>query len=315
MKRFVTQALLTLSLLVQSNSLSAAPVKIFVSIQPQKYFVEKIGGKLVDISVMVAPGASPAIYEPKPQQMVALTRTKIYFAIGVPFESAWLEKIASSNPEMLILHSEAGVEKILMTPHQHYGEKGLPHYKKEGHDRENEGLQNKKERDKNHHRGIKDPHVWLSPPFVMIQARNILKALVSVDPAHRSVYNENYKNFIIELVELDEELRKVFTGQKEGIEFMVFHPSWGYFARAYGLVQVPIEIEGKEPKPAELENLIEHARARGIKVIFAQPQFSSQTAETIANSIGGQVVFVDPLALDWANNLREVARKFRAAIR
>jgi zinc transport system substrate-binding protein len=304
MKSFVTQALLTLFLLMPSNSFSAAPVKIFVSIQPQKYFVEKIGGKLVDISVMVAPGASPAIYEPKPQQMVALTKTRIYFAIGVPFESAWLEKIASSNPEMLILHSEAGVEKILMTPHQHYGENGLPHYKTEGHDREEE-----------HHQGIKDPHVWLSPPIVMIQARNILKALVSVDPAHRSVYDENYKNFIIELVELDEELRKVFTGQKEGIQFMVFHPSWGYFARAYGLVQVPIEIEGKEPKAAELENLIERARARGIKVIFAQPQFSSQTAETIANSIDGQVVFVDPLALDWADNLREVARKFRAAIR
>ena len=315
MKRLVTPALITIFLLVTSNSFSATPVRVFVSIPPQKYFVEKIGGKLVDISVMVAPGASPATYEPKPQQMVALTRTKIYFAIGVPFESAWLEKIASSNPEMRVLHSEAGVEKILMTPHQHYGEEGLPHYKKEGHGRENEGHQNKEEGDKSHHRGIKDPHVWLSPPMVMIQARNILRALVSVDPAHRSVYDQNYKNFINELVELDEELRKVFTGQKEGVQFMVFHPSWGYFAGAYGLVQVPIEIEGKEPKAAELKNLIEHARARGIKVIFAQPQFSWQTAETIANSIGGQVVFVDPVALDWANNLREVARKFRAAIR
>ena len=96
---------------------------------------------------------------------------------------------------------------------------------------------------------------------------------------------------------------------------MVFHPSWGYFARAYGLEQVPIEIEGKEPKPAELEYLIKHARDHGIQMIFAQPQFSWQAAQTIARSVGGKVIFVDPLAQDWTNNLREVASKFKAALR
>ena len=96
---------------------------------------------------------------------------------------------------------------------------------------------------------------------------------------------------------------------------MVFHPAWGYFAQAYGLEQVSIEIEGKEPKPAELARLIEHAKERGIKLIFVQSQFSSQTAETIARSIGGQIALVDPLAPNWANNLREVARKFKAALR
>ena len=69
-------------------------VAVFVSIAPQKYFVEKIGAKLVDVSVMVKPGAGPATYEPKPRQMVAISRTRIYFSIGVPFEKACMKKIA-----------------------------------------------------------------------------------------------------------------------------------------------------------------------------------------------------------------------------
>jgi zinc transport system substrate-binding protein len=119
----------------------------------------------------------------------------------------------------------------------------------------------------------------------------------------------------MEPVVLDEELRGIFAGEKEGLEFIVFHPAWGYFAHAYALEQVPIEIEGKEPKPAEIKHLIEYARERDIKVIFVQPRFSSQSAKTIAISIGGQTAYVDPLAADWADNLREVATKFRAALK
>jgi zinc transport system substrate-binding protein len=148
----------------------------------------------------------------------------------------------------------------------------------------------------------------------MVQARNILTALQEADPAHHSVYEANYKAFIALLVDLDGELRSILTGKK-GLEFIVFHPAWGYFAHAYGLKQVPIEIEGKEPKPAQLKELIEHARKHQIKVVFVQPQFSSKSAEQVAKEIGGQVAFVDPLALNWADNLREVATKFKAVLR
>jgi zinc transport system substrate-binding protein len=96
---------------------------------------------------------------------------------------------------------------------------------------------------------------------------------------------------------------------------MVFHPSWGYFARSYGLQQVPVEIEGKDPKPAQLKALIEHAKKKHINIIFAQPQFSSRSAKLVAKEIGGQVIFADPLASDWSGNLREVAQKFKAALR
>jgi zinc transport system substrate-binding protein len=272
---------------------SAGPFPVCVSILPQKYFVDKVGGSLVHVSVMVPPGANPHLYEPKPGQMAALAEMKIYFAVGVTFEDAWLPRLAAINPEMKIVHTEAGIQKIAMETHGP-GETATA----EHHD----------------HQGIKDPHIWLSPPEVKIQARNILAALQEVDPANKAVYEKNFAAFEKEIGALDEALRKIFAA-KRGMKFMVFHPSWGYFARAYGLRQVPVELEGKEPKPAQLKALIELARTEGIKVIFVQPQFSARSAEIIAKAIDGQVVFADPLSPDWSKNLRDQAEKFKAALR
>ena len=147
----------------------------------------------------------------------------------------------------------------------------------------------------------------------MIQARTILSALQEVDPIHRSVYEANCKAFIADLVKLDIRLKGIFAG-RQGLGFMVFHPSWGYFADSYGLKQVAIEMEGKAPKPAQLIALIKNARQDGIRVVFVQPQFPSKSAKLVAREIGGQVAFVDPLAENWSANLREVANKFRAAL-
>jgi len=264
---------------------------VYVSILPQKYFVQQICKDLADVQVMVAPGASPATYEPKPRQMAQISKTRIYFSIGVPFEKAWLKKIADLNPDMAVVPTDRGIEKLPLAVHHH--------------------------REDTTHRsehGTLDPHIWLSPPLVMIQARTILGALLEADPGHRSVYESNFRAFISQISDLDAGLRSIFSG-RAGQQFMVFHPSWGYFAHAYGLKMVPIEIEGKEPKPADLRELIEHARADGIKFVFVQPQFSARSAKLIAGEIGGQVVIADSLAEDWAANLRAVARKFESALR
>ena len=263
---------------------------VFVSILPQKFFVQQICKELADIRVMVAPGASPATYEPKPRQMAAISKARLYFSIGVPFESAWLKKIAGTNPAMVVVPTDAGIQKLPMAVHRHHEEQSQP---------EN---------------GTLDPHIWLSPPLVMIQARTILEALQAVDPAHRSVYESNFNGFMSQLSDLDAELRGIFSG-RSGRQFLAFHPSWGYFAQAYGLKQIPIEIEGKEPKPAHLRELIEHAREDNIQAVFVQPQFSARSAKLIAGEIGAQVVVADPLAEDWAENLRAVARKFESALR
>ena len=281
---------LFLGIVFLSTAGAENPLKVTVSIVPQKYFVEKIAGDLVDTSVMVLPGANPATYEPKPQQMVALTRSEIYFAIGVPFERIWLKKFSSLNSEIMIVHTEDGIEKIPM--------KGL-----HGHV------------DENNHQGIKDPHVWLSPSLVKILSRNILIALKKADPAHRLTYETNYKTFMKELDDLDLKIRDVFMRRGAGVQFMVYHPSWGYFAKTYDLKQIPIEIEGKEPTPKELKSLIQHAKDEDVKVIFVQPQFSAKNANTIAKAIGGQVVIVDPMALNWMENLMKVAERFKRALK
>ena len=283
-----------LCMFFQETAYAGSVMPVYVSIVPQKYFVEKIGGGLVYVSVMVQPGASPATYEPKPRQMVALSKAKIYFAIGVPFEKVWLKKIAAANPKMRIVNIQEGIIKIPMETHRKHGEE---HQK----------------RTYNHI--VKDPHIWLSPTLVKIQARNILNALVVMDQANQSVYEAGYKQFIIEIENLDAELKGIFAGKRKAMEFIVFHPSWGYFAGEYGLKQIPVEIEGKDPKPADLQRLIKHAKKLGVKVIFVQPQFSAASASVIAHAIGGQIAFADPLALNWPDNLRQVAAKFKAVSR
>jgi zinc transport system substrate-binding protein len=235
--------------------------------------------------------------------MADLSNTKVYFAIGVPFENAWLEKIAAANPDMRVVHTDHGIEKLAMAAHNHHDD----------HDEGEHHGEAERDHDDHEHAGL-DPHIWLSPPLVKIQARTILAALQEADPAHRSVYEANFKVFTEQIDKLDADLKRTFAGKK-GLQFMVFHPAWGYFAHAYGLKQVPIEIEGKDPKPAQLKELIQHARENDIKVIFVQPQFSTQSAEVVAREIGGQVAFANPLAENWMANLGQVADKFEAALK
>ena len=180
--------LLVMSLL--PPALAGDRLPVIVSILPQKYFVQKIGGDRVDVSVMVLPGANPATYEPKPQQMVNLTKSKLYFAIDVLFETHWLKKFKGFSPQMTIVSTQSGIEKISMKAHLHHKDEGEENAKTAAHTE------------------IKDPHIWLAPPLVMLQARNILEGLLKVDPEHREIYEANYKRFIRELVDLDLKLIK-----------------------------------------------------------------------------------------------------------
>jgi len=289
-RRYLFLFCLLLQTILGIGKASAADTKInvFVSIAPQNYFVQKIGGERVAVSVLVPSGADPHTYEPKPAQMRALAKCDTYFATGVDFEKAWLKKIASLNSRMLIVHTEEGLSRIAMA--------GSPDHGK----------------DLKHQAGSPDPHTWLSPLLVKGQADRILSALVRIDPKDEKLYRANDLLFLREIESLDRELRDMFS-KHQGAPFLVLHPSWGYFARAYGLRMISVEIEGKEPKPSQLNKLIQEARIQGIRVVFAQPQFSVKSAEIISREIGGRVVLVDPLAEDWAENLRRAAREFVSA--
>lgn len=283
------------ALVIPGTALAQSPLPVFVSILPQQYMVEEIGRDRVTVRVMVRPGASPATYEPKPAQMAALAKTRVYFSIGVPFETFWLDKIAASNPKMTLVHTDRGIQKIPMAAHHHHED--------DHHFEETE----------NGHSGL-DPHIWTSPTRVKVQAQTILTALIEQDPENTNFYTHNHADFIQKLTALDQDLKRLFK-DKTGTRFMVFHPSWGYFAKDYGLDMIPIEVEGKDPKPAQLKELIQHARENDIRVLFAQPQFSAKSAKLIAREIQGRVVTADPLALNWMDNMKAIAEKFKEVLK
>jgi zinc transport system substrate-binding protein len=266
-------------------------LRVFVSILPQAYFVERIGGNKVHVSVMVGPGHSPATYEPMPKQMADLSLAKLYFRIGVAFENVWMERISKANPGMKVIDTRRGIALMPMKEHDH--------------DRSRLGSRDG---------GLKDPHIWLSLRLTKTMAQNICEALVSEDPLNRSFYRNNLRAFDRDLDRLDAEITAIVK-RATTRKFMVFHPAWGYFAHDYGLEQIPIEAEGKGPTAKGLAAVIEEAKQAGIKVIFVQKQFSEKSAETVANAVGGRVIQMDPLARDYLNNMRKIARTFAEVLK
>lgn len=258
-------------------------IPVTVSIAPQKFFVEKIGGDNVTVSVMVQPGSSPHLYEPKPSQMVKLSESVLYFAIGIEFERIWLPRFIMSAENLTVVSLDSGIEKIEMESTHRNHEEG-EHY----------------------HAGL-DPHIWLSPELVKEIAKKIAAGLCSADTSRCKEFTGNRDQFITEIETLQAEIREILK-QGNVDKFMVFHPSWGYFAGEFDLKQIPIELEGREPLPKELAYLIDFSRREGINTIFIQPQFSEKAAETIASQINGKLVPIDPLAYQWDSNLLTVAK-------
>ncbi|MGC9329181.1 MAG: metal ABC transporter solute-binding protein, Zn/Mn family [Candidatus Hinthialibacter sp.] len=273
------------------------PIPVFVSIQPQSYFVERIGGHRVSVDVMVKPGHNPAAYEPTPKQIASLAQAKIYFRIGVPFEHVWMHRISQVNPKMKIVDTRQNVPLRAMESRHHHDEA-------DAHKHPEDNIPDT----------FKDPHIWLDPQLVKIQAQTICDALSEIDPAHRSDYQANLKKFHENLDQLDREIREILKHLRIR-RFLVFHPSWGYFADAYDLNQIPIEIEGKEPTARQLAEFLELAKQEKIKTIFIQPQFDKNIAGVIAEAIGGTVMTLDPLAKDYLNNMKESAKRMQEAMR
>ncbi len=285
-----------------TNQSETAPPKvteekldITVSILPQAYFVRKIGGDRFSVNVMVQPGENLHLYEPKPQQLKALSEAEAYISIGVPFEKAWMDKIKAANPNMMIIDSTKGIQKMEMVAHHHH--EGEEH--EEEHEEDEETL---------------DPHIWLSPQLVKVLSENIYQGLVQLDPTQKEEYKQNLDQFKAEIEQLDQTIKQNLAGIKNR-KFIVFHPAWGYFASEYNLEQVPIEVGGQEPSAAELAELIQEAKEEDIKVIFAQPEFSTKDAQTIAREIGGKVLLITPLAPDWSDNLLKVSQTFAEVLK
>jgi len=258
---------------------------IAVSILPQKFPVEKIVKDRFLVEVMVPPGSSPATYNVKPNQLLSIKKARLYFSIGVPFERAWIDRFKSVNKKLKIVDSAKYIKKIPILHHEHKHE---------------------------HHKEILDPHIWLSPPLVMLQARVILEEVCKIDPKNMEYYQKNYKDFINELVNIDMKIMNMLKDVKKR-EFIVYHPSFGYLAHTYDLKQIAIEKEGKEPTIKYLKRVIDFAKRHNIKVIFVEPQFSKKSAKFIAQKINGKVVSIDPLSQEWDKNIINIILAIKEA--
>ena len=273
-----------------SAASGAEKMSVFVSILPQKYFAEQIAGERADVWAMVEKGRDPHTFEPLPAQMKALSKARGYFSIGLPFEESLLPRAQQLNPDLQVFPTDKGIDKIQEGHHN-------AHNKDEDHNHEHDGA---------------DPHVWNGPGEVKIIAENIFTGLITLDPEGEEIYSQNLHNFLTHLNALNNELKELFQDQ-HGAAFLVFHPAWGYLAREYDLEEVAIEVDGKEPKATDMAGIISKAKERGVKVIFISPQFSKKSAETIAGAIGASVETVNPLAEEWEDNIRAVAKAIAEA--
>ncbi|HUG99433.1 MAG TPA: zinc ABC transporter substrate-binding protein [Gammaproteobacteria bacterium] len=265
-----------------------APLQVAVSILPQQFLVERIAGDRVEVLTLVQPGDNEATYSPGPATLAALDGARAWFTMGVHFEDTWLARITRDRP---------GLEIVPLA-------EGLPLR-----DIEDNGSHG----DAHDHAGRSDPHAWTDPRLAARMAARIADTLARLDPAGAAGYAAAAAALQAELLALHEELAALLAPVR-GRAFIVFHPSWGYFADAYGLVQVPIETGGREPGPRGLAEVIRRGRETGARAVFVQDQFSQRSARAVAQALGAQVVTADPLALDYADNLRRVAERIAAAL-
>ncbi|MFP4139757.1 MAG: metal ABC transporter solute-binding protein, Zn/Mn family [Phycisphaerae bacterium] len=261
---------------------------VFVSVPPQAFLVERIAGDAVDLHVLVGPNDEPHHYEPTQREMVQFGQADVYFRTGVPFEKQLLPKLRSVKAELTIVDTRKGLDLLAMEGGHH-------------------------DHDDHDHQQDADPHVWMSPRNAIVQARTIAEELKRLIPDRAATFEENLRTLTGELEQLDSEIAASLEGL-EGRTLLVFHPAFAYFADAYGLKQVAIEQQGKSPGPRRLAELIERARSEKVRVIFVHPQFSDRSARTIAEAIGGAVVQIDPLARNYIENLRTVARRVKEGL-
>ena len=260
---------------------------ISVSILPQQWFVDQIGGDRVWTQALVGSGDDPHTYEPSPKQMTNLADSELYFTIGVEFEAVWLPRFESSNPKMQVVDSAAGIERIpAIGEHENAGSTGSE----------------------------TDPHIWFSPSRMKQMAQTMAQAMQAADPQNADFYQENLDALLVKIDAVDAEVRAQLEGSKRE-HFMVVHPAWGYVAQDYGLQMLAVEIGGSEPAPETLSQIIELAKEYGVNTLVIEKGSNARLADSIKEQAGIQyVVEWDPMAYDWPASMQLIAETLHRAL-
>ncbi|MFA5479927.1 MAG: zinc ABC transporter substrate-binding protein [Candidatus Muiribacteriota bacterium] len=264
---------------------------IFVSIPPQKFFVEKIAGSLLNVEVLIKPGQNPHSFDLNPGQMIELSKSNIYFTLGLEFEDVLIPKISSINNNLKIIPLDSGIRKII-------SENTCNH----GHD--DFGVEEICEIPK------ADPHIWLSPRNVKIISLKIKEALENNYPENKEVFQKNYLNFIKEIDNISNQINTI-TKNLKSKTFLIYHPAWAYFARDFDLTQLSVETDGKEPGPKDIIEIIKKVKQHNIKTIFIEPAQNPQSPQVIAKQAGLQVKTADPLDENWSLNIINFAESLK----
>ncbi|MCD8044152.1 MAG: zinc ABC transporter substrate-binding protein [Tannerellaceae bacterium] len=289
--KYISSVLLLLSLVLLSCASSQRDGEqiISVTIEPQRYFAEKIGGNKFIINTVVPSGQSPETFDPSPQQMVSIGKSLAYFQIGyIGFEQAWMQPIRDNNPGMQLFDLSRGIE--LITDEHDCG----------GDHHEDEHIHH------HHHHGV-DPHIWSSVSGAKVIAWNTLQAFIELDPENKPYYWQNYNNLMQEIENTEKEIEEILSDVSQRT-FIIYHPALTYFANEYGLTQLCIEMDGKEPSPAQLKELIDVARKEHAKTVFIQQEFDQKNAELIAKETGCNLVPINPLAYQWDKEMIQIAK-------
>lgn len=275
------------------QSCKAKPIHkpvITVSIQPQKWILDKIVDDRFDVICLLSQGSNPETYEPSMNHLINLERSKAYFRIGyIGFELAIVDKAKKNNPLLMIFDNSKGIDVISGT------HEGLAHIKQSG----------------GHHHEI-DPHIWTSVRNARIIAGNMCDAVCEIDPSNSKTYKNNLRRLMNEFDALDEQIAKEI-GKSKVKSFLVWHPSLSYFARDYGLTQISMEYEGKEIPAKLLKEEIDAAKESKAKVFFFQKEFDSRQVEILNEQIRAKLVTINPMNYDWDKELKHIADELVAA--
>lgn len=252
---------------------------ITVTIAPLAFLTERIAGNGYQVTTFVPNGSSPETYEPAPQQLIQLNRSKVYFFMGhLGFEQTWLPKMEQNASGTTFCNVSEGITHITSS-HKHG-------------DHAHEGI---------------DPHIWTTPANLKIIANNIAKQLSTTYPQDKELFAANLKTLEDSLDQADRQIRKLLAGKKQRC-FLIYHPTLSYFAREYQLEQLAIEEDGKSPSPAQLQQLIRICRQKKVHTVFLQKEFDRRNAEIIARETGTRIVEINPLDYQCVKELIHIAQ-------
>lgn len=290
--------ILSLLLLTACVTKQTDGIIVTVTIEPQRYFAEKIAGDKYKINCVVPAGQSPETYDPTPREMMQIGKSVAYLRIGpIGFEQAWMDKIRENNPKMEVFDTSEGMDMVTDTDEEHAHD----------HSTHNHDSHAAEEDHHHHHHGGVDPHIWSSITGAKVVAWNTLNAFITLDPDNTEYYWQNYNKLVDEIDKTDAEIKQLLDPLTDRT-FIIYHPALTYFAKEFNLVQLCIEMDGKEPSPAQLKQLVETARANKAQVVFIQQEFDQKNAELIAHETGCKLTVVNPLAYDWSEEMIHIAK-------